>query len=212
MDRPLNIVITPSHRFASCNRLVDKTVLLRHTVPGRWLLRRHFHFAPPELQRDKYLLGPKALGRYLQRRCTAALVRWQKKNFLPPGEAWERGRGVPVEWFTPLQQKDILLQRCGPVPAMVELARRMSCRIVTIPDASWFCGCLDTRQHAWECMSTIDVARYLTNGPRGWVRQHSYSDRHTDKGAEKETWGGDFLVVWAMATSTDGVQKDKLLR
>ena len=26
MDRPLNIVIAPSHRFTSCKRLVDKTV------------------------------------------------------------------------------------------------------------------------------------------------------------------------------------------
>ena len=34
MTRPLNIVITPSHRFTSSNRLVDKTVLLPHTVLG----------------------------------------------------------------------------------------------------------------------------------------------------------------------------------
>ena len=27
---------------------------------------------------------------------------------------------------------------------------------------------------------------------------------------EKETWGSDFLVVWAMATATDGFQTDKL--
>ena len=116
MDRPLNIVITPSHRFTSCNQLVDKTVLLRHTVLGHWLLRRHFHFAPPAVYGDQYQLGPKALGRYLRRRCTDALVEWQQKNFPPPSKAWERGRGVPVEWFTPLQQRHILLQRCGTIP------------------------------------------------------------------------------------------------
>ena len=62
-----------------------------------------------------------------------------------------------MEWFTP----HILLQRCGTAQVMVELARRMSYRDVTIPDACWFCGCLDTRQHAWECWSTIEVAKYL---------------------------------------------------
>ena len=177
----MNIVVTLSHRFTTCNRLVDKTVLLRHKVLGHWLLRRHFHFAPPELQGDQYQLGPKALGRYLQQRCTAALVEWQNKNFPPPSEAWEKGRGVPVEWFTPLQQRHILLQRCGTVPVMVQLARRMSYRDVMIPDACRFCGCLDTRQHAWECMSTINVARYLTDGLRDWVRKHWYCDRRTDK-------------------------------
>ena len=84
IDRPLNIVVTPSHIFTSCNQPVDKTVLLRHKVLGHWLLRRHFHFAPPELQGDKYQLGTKALGRYLEQRCTGALVEWLKKNFPPP--------------------------------------------------------------------------------------------------------------------------------
>ena len=210
MNRPLNIVVTPSHRFTRCNRLVDKTVLLRHKVLGQWLLRQHFHFAPPELEGDQYQLGPKARGRNLQRRCTAALVEWQKKNFPPPSKAWQKGRVVTVEWFTPLQQRHILLQRCKTVPVMVELALRMSYRNVTIPDACWLCGCLDTRQHAWECMSTIDVARYPTDGLRDWVRKHWYCERRTDKGVEKETWGADFLVVWAMATSTDGLRTDKL--
>ena len=86
MTRPLNFVITPSHKFTSCNPLVDKTVLLPHTVLGHWLPRRHFHF-PPDCK------------------------------------AWQTGRGVPVEWFTPLHQRHILLQRFGTIPVMVELAR-----------------------------------------------------------------------------------------
>ena len=126
MTRPLNIVVTPSHRFTSSNRLVDKTVLLPHTVLGHWLLRRHFHFAPPTVCGDQYQLGPKALGKYLQQQCTAALVELQKKNFPPDCKAWQPGRGVPVEWFTPLHQRHILLQRCGTVPVMVELARRVA--------------------------------------------------------------------------------------
>ena len=30
LTRPVNIVITPSHRFTSCNRCADRTVLLEH--------------------------------------------------------------------------------------------------------------------------------------------------------------------------------------
>ena len=210
MTRLLNVVITPSHRFTSCNRLADKTVLLKHKALGHWLLRRPLHFAPPEVQGDQYQLGPKALGKYLQRKCTADLVAWQKKNFPPYSRAWQRGRGVPVEWFTPMQQRHILLQRCGTVPVMVEIARRMSSRDVTIPDACWFCGRPDTRQHAWDCMSTIDVATYLEEELRDWVRKYWYCERQTDRGVEKETWGSGCLVVWAMATTTDGFQTDKL--
>ena len=65
MNTPLNVVITPSHRFTSCNRLADKTVLHQHKALGHWLLRRPFHFASPEVQGDQYQLGPKALGKYL---------------------------------------------------------------------------------------------------------------------------------------------------
>ena len=127
MNTPLNVVITPLHRFTTCNRLMAKTVVLRHKALGHWLLSCPFHFAPPEVQGDQYQLGPKALGKYLQRKCTADLVAWQKKNFPPSNRAWKRGRGVPVEWFTPLQQRHILLQRCGTVPVMVELAVLSGC-------------------------------------------------------------------------------------
>ena len=65
LDKPLNIVVTPSHRFTSSNRGADKAVLLKHDVLGHWLLRRPFHFAPPEVQGDQFQLGPKVLGQYL---------------------------------------------------------------------------------------------------------------------------------------------------
>ena len=110
LDIPVNIVITPSHRFTCVNRVVDKTVLLKHTALGHWLLRRAFHFAPPEVQGDQYQLGPKALSQYLQRKCTADLVAWQERNFPPSSTAWKQGRWVPVEWFTAEQQRHILLQ------------------------------------------------------------------------------------------------------
>ena len=62
LDKPLNIVVTPSHRFTSSNRGADKAVLLEHNVLVHCLLRRPFHFAPPEVQGDQFQLGPKALG------------------------------------------------------------------------------------------------------------------------------------------------------
>ena len=97
LDKPLNIVITPSHRFITSNRAADKAVFLEHQALGHCLLRRPFHFAPPEVQGDQFLLGPKALGQYPQRKCTADLVAWQKGNFGPSSTAWKKGRGVPVE-------------------------------------------------------------------------------------------------------------------
>ena len=62
LDIPLNIVVTPSHRFTCVNRVADKTVLLETKALGRGLLHRPFHLAPPEVQGDQYQLGPKALG------------------------------------------------------------------------------------------------------------------------------------------------------
>ena len=52
LDKPLHIVITPSHRFTSSNQAADKAILLEHKTLGHCLLRRPFHFAPPEVQSD----------------------------------------------------------------------------------------------------------------------------------------------------------------
>ena len=87
LDKPLNIVSTPSHRFTCANRVDDKTVLPETKALGHCLLRRPFHFAPPEVQGDQYQLGPTALGQYLKRKGTADLVAWQKRNFGPNSTA-----------------------------------------------------------------------------------------------------------------------------
>ena len=92
LNIPLNIAVTPSHRFTCVNRVADKTVLLETKALGHCLLRRPFHFAPPEAQGDQYQLGPKALGQYLHRRDTADHVAWQKRNFGPNRTAWRQGR------------------------------------------------------------------------------------------------------------------------
>ena len=145
LDKPLNIIITHSHRFTCANRAADKAVLLKHKALGHFLLRRPFHFAPPEVQGDQYQLGPKALGQYIQRKCTPDLFVWQKGIFGPSRTAWKQGRGVLVKWFTAAQQRHILLQRVGVVPTMTGLERRVSYFEVAIP--GWFCGQPDTRQH-----------------------------------------------------------------
>ena len=185
LDRPLNIVITPSHRFTSSNRAADKAVLLKHKTLGHCLLRRPFHFAPPEVQSDQFQLGPKALGQNLQRKCTADLVAWQKGNFGRSSPAWKTGRGFPVEWFTSHQQRHILLQRAGTIPTMLEPERRMSYPDVTIPRTCWFCGQPDTRQHALDCLPTINVAAHLRSEPRDWIRKRWYGDRQTDERVAK---------------------------
>ena len=210
LDRPLNIVVTPSHRFTSCNRGADKTVLLEHNVLGHCLLRRPFHFAPPEVQGDQFQQGPKALSQYLQRKNTADLVTWQKDNFGPSSTAWKTGRGVPIEWFSPQQQRHVLLQRAGTVPTMTEVARRMLYRDVMMPGICWFCGQPDTRQHVWNCVTAIHVSTYLRDQLRAWIQTNRYKDEQTDNRVAKETWGSDYLMVWAMATATEGFRKDSL--
>ena len=99
MTRPFNIAITPSQRCSSCKRSVDRSVALHHDVLGHNLLRLAFNYAPPEVQGDHYQLGPKAVGRYLQRRETAAPIALHEENSGPTDHAWQPGRGVPIEWF-----------------------------------------------------------------------------------------------------------------
>ena len=113
-------------------------MLLEHDVLGHC-------FTPSEVQGDQFQLGPKALGRYLQGKCTADRVVWQKGNFGPSSTAWKTGRGISVEWFSPQQQRHTLLQRAGTIPTMMELARRRAYQDVTIPGTCLFCGQPDTR-------------------------------------------------------------------
>ena len=81
---------------------------------------------------------------------------------------------------------------------------------MTIPGTCWFCGQPDTRQHAWDCAPTIHVAVHLRGQLRNWIRTHWYGDQRTGEKVAKETWGSDYLVVWAMATGTDGFREDGL--
>ena len=148
MTRPFNIAVTPSHRYTSCNRCADKSVAREHDVLGHNLLRLPFNWAPPEVQGDHYQLGPKALGRYLQRRETEPLAALHKEHFGPKDTAWQPGRGIPIEWFNYRQQRHILMHRVTTIPTMTELARRTAYREVVIPDACWFCGQPDTVRHA----------------------------------------------------------------
>ena len=50
----------------------------------------------------------------------------------------------------------------------------------------------------------------VKDGLIDWIRKHWYCDRPTEKRLHMEAWGADFLVVWAMATTTDGFKKDGL--
>ena len=172
MTRPFNVAVTLSHRYTSCNRSVDKSVALEHDVLGHNLLRLPFNYAPPEVQGDHYQLGPKAGGRYLQRRETAALIALHEDNFGPTDRAWQPGRGVPIEWFNYHQQRHILLHRVTTVPTMTELARRTAYREVIIPGKCWFCGEPDTVRHAWDCVPTRHVVKHLVGGWCAWLGEY----------------------------------------
>ena len=210
MTRPLNVVTTPSHRYTSGNRWADKTVALEHDVLGHNLLRLPFNFAPPEVQGDQYQLGPKALGRYLQLRETAALAALHREHFGPKCTAWQPGRGVPIEWFNYHQQRHILMHRVTTIPTMTELARRTAYREVVVPGKCWFCGQPDTVRHAWNCLPTRHVVNYILEGWYTWLDQHWYADRVVDRAVVEETHGASYIVVWCMATTTTAFQTEGL--
>ena len=86
----------------------------------------------------------------------------------------------------------------------------MSCREVRIPGVCWFCQQPDTRMHAWVCPSTIEAAKFLRQELIDRISRYWYCGRKTDRQVSKETWGADYLVVWSMATATDGFEGDKL--
>ena len=92
----------------------------------------------------------------------------------------------------------------------MELERRMLYREVRIPGACWFCGQPDTRMNAWVCPGTIEVVQFLRQELVDWISRYWYCDRKTDRKVSKEAWEADYLVVWAMATATDGFGDDKL--
>ena len=169
----------------------------------------HTH-TQPEVQGDNYQPGPKAVGQYLQRRETAALIALQEDNFGPDDHAWQPGRGVPIEWFNYHQQRHILLHRVTTVPTMTELARRSAYREVFIPGKCWFCGEPDTVRHAWDCLPTRHVVRHLVGGWCAWLGEYWYADRKVEQHVVKEAWGASHIVVWCMATTTNGFRQDSL--
>ena len=62
----------------------------------------------------------------------------------------------------------------------------------------------------WNCVTAIHVSTYLRDQLRAWIQTNRYKDEQTDNRVAKETWGSDYLMVWAMATATEGFRKDSL--
>ena len=210
MTGQVNIVITPSPRVTSCNRWADKIVILEHGVLGHNMLQRSFIFAPAEVQGDHYQLGPKALCWYLQQRDTAALAPVHKETFGPTYDACQPGRGVPVEWFNSHQLRHILLHRVGMITTMAELATRTAYREVIVPGLCCFCRQPDTVRHAWDRLPSTHIVRHLLKGLCAWIQKTRYMDRQVERHIEKEMGGASYLVVWYMATTTEGFRQDNL--
>ena len=139
-----------------------------------------------------------------------ALAALDKESFGPTDNAWHPGRGVPVEWFNSHQQRHILLHRVGTVPTMAELARRTAYREVLVPGLCWFCRQPDPVRHAWDCLPSRHIVWHLLKGLCASIGKTWYMDRQVERHIEKEMWGASYLVVWCMATTTEGFRQDNL--
>ena len=74
-----------------------------------------------------------------------------------------------------------------------------------------FCGrCPEDEFHAWRCTKTArDVVR-LKDEPANWVEDHVYMRRPGARHLDDEIHDPAWLVVWAMATKTQGFVSDKM--
>ena len=61
----VNLLATPSRRFTLVDRAADRAVLQQLRLRGERMFRRGFLFAPPEVYKQQYQLGPKQTRNYL---------------------------------------------------------------------------------------------------------------------------------------------------
>ena len=79
-----------------------------------------------------------------------------------------------------------------------------------VPGQCWFCGQPDTARHAWDCVPSRHTIRHLVEGLCTWLQNTWYMDRLVVRHVVKEMWGASYLIVWCMATTTDGFRQDGL--
>ena len=69
---------------------------------------------------------------------------------------------------------------------------------------------LEDELHAWRCTRTIRDAVRLRDGLISWVKNHLYMGRPGTRILEHEAYDPACMVVWAMATKTQGSVSDKM--
>ena len=56
------------------------------------------------------------------------------------------------------------------------------------------CGTMDSREHAWEYLSTRAEADKHPQRMRDWLKKHGYQQCKVTKSLEKEMWDGSGMV------------------
>ena len=73
------------------------------------------------------------------------------------------------------------------------------------------CGkCAEDELHAWRCTRTIRDAVRLRDGLLSWIEDHLYMGQPKARYLEDEAYDPSCMVVWAMATKTQGFVSDKM--
>ena len=65
-------------------------------------------------------------------------------------------------------------------------------------------------RHAWNCVPIRHVVGHLVQSGCAWLGQYWYVDRAVERNVGQEVWGASYIVVWCMATTTDGFHQDNL--
>lgn len=68
----------------------------------------------------------------------------------------------------------------------------------------------DTRIHAWQCPMTRLYAIALLEKLEDWLVSNWYKRRTDRDDIKRELWSASHIVVWPMATTTEGMKKEKM--
>ena len=126
------------------------------------------------------------------------------------GDDWQPGRGMPMAWVPAHLQRHVPHQRITGLPTTVEFATRL--RYGNHPELDPICPLCGREQedeeHAWRCSKTIRTITKLRDMLLCWLEDHLYMDGECARALENEIYSPTCMVIWAMATKTQGLAED----
>ena len=80
---------------------------------------------------------------------------------------------------------------------------------VTVAGFHWKSLILDTRMHAWVCSEMRLHAMEQMGALFAWLDMRWYKERRQKRHVQQQIWTAACIMVWAMATSTEGFKEEK---